>query len=519
VPLVYTGEQPPPRFNMARYCIGRAAAATPDKIALIVVSDAAAPLAAAETWTYRALDDAVRRVAAGLLGEGLKPGDRLMIRMPNTSDYVLMVFGAIAAGIVPVPSSAQLTETEAAFLLTDSDAAALAAPAALALPDARRLLDEAAVARIRQGPPLADYADTAAADPAFLLYTSGTSRRPKGVLHGHRSAWGRKPMYADWVGIGPKDRMLHAGAFNWTYTFGVGITDPWANGATAILYNGPKDITVWPRLLEATQATLFAAVPSLFRQVLKYCDLSRHDLSALRHGLAAGEALSPNIADDWRRATGLELYEAFGMSECSTFVSMRPGEPVRPGSFGKPQRGRAIAVLPLDGGTDPLPPGEIGLLAIHRDDPGLMLGYWRRPDEDGATTRGDWFISGDLAALDADGYLWHKGRADDVMNAGGFRVSPLEVEAALAGHPSVAEVAVADRAIRPDVRVIVAFVIAREGAARDAGSILAHAADTLAPYKRPREIVFVETLPRSANGKLLRRALPEILPTRMENQA
>jgi acyl-coenzyme A synthetase/AMP-(fatty) acid ligase len=182
------------------------------------------------------------------------------------------------------------------------------------------------------------------------------------------------------------------------------------------------------------------------------------------------------------------------------------------------QRGRAVEILPIDGGTEPLRPNETGIVAVHRDDPGLMLGYWRRPDEESAARRGDWFISGDLAAIDADGYFWHKGRADDLMNAGGFRVSPLEVEAALADHRSVAEVAVAERAVRPDVRVIVAFVIPREGAARDAAAILAHAAESLAPYKRPRQIVFVDTLPRSANGKLLRRALPEITPT-MEHHA
>ena len=136
-----------------------------------------------------------------------------------------------------------------------------------------------------------------------------------------------------------------------------------------------------------------------------------------------------------------------------------------------------------------------------------MLGYWRLPEEDAATSRGDWFVGGDLASFDDDGYVWHRGRADDVMNAGGFRVSPMEVEAAIGGHPAVAEVAVTERLVRPEVKVIAAFVVLRPGFAPDADGILAHAARHLADYKRPREIVFVESLPHSANGKLLRRAL------------
>lgn len=501
----------PPRFNMARYCIGRAARATPDRLALTVVSDIDAPLASAERWTFGALDAMVRRIAAGLLAEGLAPGDRLLVRLPNGSDYALFFFGAIAAGIVPIPTSPQLTAAEAEVLLENSAAAAMAATDCT-IAGAHRTIDGDAVRRIKASPPLPDYADTAADDPGFLIYTSGTSRQPKGVLHAQRSAWGRRPIYDGWYGIGRDDIMLHAGAFNWSFTLGAALTDPWANGASAVLYNGPRDIAVWPRLIAATGATLFAAVPSLYRQILKYCDLDPADLATLRHGLAAGEALSPAILADWHKATGLYIYEAFGMSECSTFISTRPGTPIRPGSPGKPQTGRRIAILPVEGDAEPLPPGETGLLAIHRNEPGLMLGYWRLPEEDARTSRGDWFIGGDLASIDADGYVWSAGRNDDVMNAGGFRVSPLEVEAAIAGHPSVADVAVAERAVRPDVKVITAYVVPRSGATADSDAILAFAATHLAAYKRPRQIIFVGALPRSANGKVLRRALAQAEP-------
>jgi acyl-coenzyme A synthetase/AMP-(fatty) acid ligase len=314
-------------------------------------------------------------------------------------------------------------------------------------------------------------------------------------------------MRRDWQGLGPNDVMLHAGAFNWSYTFGVGLLDPWAAGATTALYNGPKDIAIWPKLIGATGATLFAAVPSLYRQMLKYCDLAPGELASLRHCLAAGEALSPTLLAQWRAATGKEIYEAFGMSECSTFVSNHEGMAVKPGSPGKPQRGRPIAVLPLSGEPEPLAAGEIGLLAIHRSDPGLMLGYWRRPEEEAKAFHGDWFVGGDLAAFDQDGYLWHHGRADDVMNAGGYRVSPLEVEAALADCPGIAEVAVVEHRPRAEVGIIAAYVVRLPGSNVDADAVLAHAALRLAAYKRPKQAFFVEALPRSANGKLVRRAL------------
>ena len=508
----YTGEQPPARFNMARYCLNAAVRATPDKVALIVISDAQAPIDQAERWTYAQLDDAVRRVAAGLRGLGLGPGARLMIRMGNTSDYALLFFGAIAAGCVPLPSSAQLTEEEADFLLADSGARILAMSEELAIapqPSVRVLGPPDTMMLRTQCEPL-EYADTAAADPAFLIYTSGTTGRPKGVLHAQRSAWGRRPMYQGWYGIQPDDVILHAGAFNWTYTLGVGLTDPWANGATAVLYNGPRDVTAWPVLMEKFRATLFAAAPGLYRQILKYSDLRAFDLSSLRHGLTAGEALSAALLEQWRTTTGKELYEALGMSECSTYVSSSPGVPVKPGSPGKPQQGRCVVALPVEGGEEPLPPGETGLLAVHRSDPGLMLGYWNRPEEEELVYRGEWFIGGDLVHFDADGYMIYHGRNDDVMNAMGYRVSPLEVEHCLSKHPAVAEVAVTELTVREGVSVIAAFVVPRdpdEPEGMDAAPLLAYAHEHLAAYKCPREIIFTDSLPRTANGKVRRRDL------------
>ena len=508
----YTGQLPPARFNMARYCLAAAARDTPDKLALAVVSDAKALPEQAECWTYRQLDEAVRQVAAGLRAWGLEPGARLMIRMGNTSDYALLFFGAIAAGCVPLPSSAQLTEEEADFLLANAGAQMVAMSEELAIqpPPDVRVLTPVDIARLRTQHEAVDYADTAADDPAFLIYTSGTTGQPKGVLHAQRSAWGRRPMYQGWYDIRQDDVILHAGAFNWTYTLGAGLTDPWANGATAVLYNGPRDVTVWPMLMEKFRATLFAAVPGLYRQILKYNDLRAFDLSSLRHGLTAGEALGGALLEQWRTTTGKDLYEALGMSECSTYISSSPSVAVRPGSPGKPQQGRCVVALPVEEGEEPLSPGEIGLLAVHRSDPGLMLGYWKRPDEEDLIYRGEWFIGGDLVHFDADGYLIYHGRNDDMMNAMGYRVSPLEVEHCLSKHPAVAEVAVTELRVREGVSVIAAFVVPRdpdEPDGLDAAPLLAYAHEHLAAYKCPREVIFTDVLPRTANGKVRRRDL------------
>ncbi len=274
----------PDYFNGARHCLAENARLRPDKIALVMAG------AGDDTrsLTFGEADRAVRGIAAGLRNLGLEPGARVMIRMGNEADYVLVYFGALAAGLVALPSSPQLTAPEAAFLMENAGVSVVVVGSTLTLDRAnlgdRIVLGPDEVAAMKAGPPLADYAPTRADDPATLVYTSGTTSRPKGVLHAHRAIRGRRPMHAHWLGLSDTDVMLHAGTMNWTYTLGVGITDPWACGATAVLYDGPRDPAVWPALIARHRATLFAAVPSLYRQILKYADLAAHDLGSLRHG-------------------------------------------------------------------------------------------------------------------------------------------------------------------------------------------------------------------------------------------
>jgi acyl-coenzyme A synthetase/AMP-(fatty) acid ligase len=497
----------PARFNMAAHTFAPAAL-TPDRIALDLVG---APGEVLGRWTHGEMADAVRRTAAGLAARGLDRGDRVLLRLGNSADFPILFFAAIALGAIPVPTSSQLTPYEIATILADLDPALVCLGTGLTLPPdcPAPVLAQSEMPDLLSHAPR-DFADTAADDPAFMVYTSGTGGRPKGVVHAHHAAWARRMMWDGWYGLTPDDRILHAGAFNWTYTLGAGLTDPWAIGATAIIHAGPAARDLWPALAAAHRATIFAAVPGVYRQMLG-ADLAT-GFRNLRHGLSAGEALHPAVAEAWSAATGKPIFQALGMSEISTYISVAPDRPPRHDIAGWPQPGRRIAILGEDPETGPVPQGTDGLLAVSRRDPGLMLGYWRRPEETEAAFRGEWFLTGDRARMDEDGALHYLGRADDVMNAGGFRVNPAEVEAALQHHPGVAEAAAVDLPVKDGVSIIAAFYVPK-GAPVAPEALAAHCATELAAYKCPRLFRAVEALPRSANGKILRRQLKETPPS------
>jgi acyl-coenzyme A synthetase/AMP-(fatty) acid ligase len=559
----------PPDFNIGVACTDvHLDTPTADRIAIVVEDEA---LGVAQL-TYRELAGLTSRFAQALRELGVDAGERVLIRLPNHMAYPVVFLGAIKRGAIPVPTSILLTAEEAGWLLDDAGAAVLVTDeqswAGMGDPlchacglrhvilvdsrdssgaDALRMTEETHSARagLLTEPDLVaraglcaatepadapgihihnlktllaaiDHCDpphlTRADDPAYLVYTSGTSGYPKGVLHAQRALLGRRPAMQHWFDFTGDDRVLHSGKFNWTYVLGTALMDPLYLGQTAIVYEGPPDATQWIPRIARQRATIFIGVPTVYRQILQKTGYTAADAPTLRHCMCAGEHLSDEVLYGWRARFGQEIYEAIGMSECSYYMSQRKDIPIRPGSVGRPQPGHTVKLL--DENLQEVATEEEGQIAIGEDDPGLFLRYWEppRPDwnqseETVRLRRGGWFLTGDYARRDADGYFWFMGRRDDIIKSFGYRVSPFEVERVLKDHPAVADCAVVGEEVGPDKTIVAAYVLPAAGRLVDAEAIMAFAAQHLASYKRPRAVHVVADLPRTANGKVLRRAL------------
>ncbi len=488
----------PAPFNLADSVLS-AGRVRPDKIALAVLGPARA-----DRWSYARLEGAVRAMAGGLLAAGLVPGDRVLLRLGNTPEFPVAFLGAITAGLIPVPTAEGLTTLELDRIMPLVAPKAILAAPGITLPTDPACPVLTDLDSLTAHPP----ADFAMGDPerlAYVVFTSGSSARPKAVAHAHRAIWARRMMWDGWYGLTPDDRVLHAGAFNWTFTLGTGLLDPWAIGATALIPAPGTDPRALALLLKRHDATIFAAAPGVFRKLLSGAEAL--SLPKLRHALSAGEKLPEALRARWQDATGTPIHEALGMSECSTFISGSPTRPAPEGSLGYPQPGRRIAILAEDG--QPVAPGEVGTLAVHHSDPGLMLGYLSDALPE-LPLSGEWFLTGDLVAMTADGALAYHGRRDDLLTTGGFRIAPLEIEAAFHDAPGLSDCAATALAVKAETEVI---ALAYVGPATPE-ALAALAQTRLARYKQPRLYIPLAALPRSANGKLDRRALAQLLKDR-----
>lgn len=491
----------PEPFNLAQYVL-KTGKSQPDKTALEVL-DASGVQA---RWSYQEVLAAVETTAGGLRAMGAVPGDFILLRLGHTADFPILYLAAIHAGCIPVASSISLTAREVQVQMEALGGRGwVISETAPKLPKGWWHLTLSQARDLQSHAPIQAHGSKAD-DLAYIVFTSGTGSTPKAVAHAHRAVLARRMMWQDWYGFSASDRVLHAGAFNWTYTLGTGLMDPWAVGATALIYAGQPDREIWPRLAQMHKPTIFAAAPGVYRQMLGSLDLNV-GFASLRHALSAGETLPQTVRDKWCAAAGKPIYEALGMSEISTFISSSPTTPHKDGTAGKPQTGRRVAVL--DEATfAELAPNVPGHLAVHKSDPGLMLGYHREDELTQAQYQGNWFVTGDRAVMDDDGYITHLGRSDDVLNAGGFRVSPLEIEAVVTQDPDISECAAVELPVKADASVITVFFVASPRAP-DLDRLREFCQRNLASYKCPRAFREVEALPRNANGKLRRRSLVE----------
>ena len=321
----------PAPFNLAAHVLRRADAQA-DKVALSVLTPDGS-----QDWSFGQLKAAILGTGAGLLHMGLTPGDIVLMRLGNTVDFPIAYLGCIAVGLVPVPTSSLLTEPETARMIAELSPAAVLRDPSVACADHPRQIGLDALTDMRALPP----APFDMGDPdrmAYVVYTSGTSGNPRAVAHAHRAIWARQMMVDGWYGLRPDDRLCHAGAFNWTYTLGTGLMDPWTIGATALIPEPGTAMTHCPICCAATAPRFSQPRRACYRKILQTAENMQLPAD-LRHGLCAGEKLSPLLHETWVQATGTELYEAYGMSECSTFISSCPAHPARGAALGQPQVG------------------------------------------------------------------------------------------------------------------------------------------------------------------------------------
>jgi len=479
---------------MAAYVLAKAPL-DPGKPALELLGPAGADI-----WSYARLEHAIHATAGGLQSLGLPQGARILLRIGNDVDFPILFLAAILSGFVPVPTSSQLTTPEVDFLIDDLApdlvvfGDGITQPTSLPCP----ALGPDEIAAFRDHEP-GKIAMGAPDRGAYIIYTSGTSGKPRGVVHAHRAIWARRMMWAGWYGLRQDDRLLHAGAFNWTYTLGTGLMDPWAIGATALIPAPDTGRAELVEMLRKHRASIFAAAPGVYRQILKTgIDLT---LPHLRHALSAGEKLPHAQKETWQRATNRPIFEALGMSEVSTFISTSPAHENTGQAAGYPQQGRRIAVLDPET-FEVVARDRAGVLAVSNRDCGLMLGYLNDQSETRARFHGEWFLTGDMVCMAEDDAITYLGRDDDMMNAGGYRVSPIEVETALNAHPDIVESAAAMVEVKPDTFVIAAFYHSDIDLAET--TLADWCAERLAHYKCPRVFVAVQGLPKGANNKLRR---------------
>jgi acetyl-CoA synthetase len=483
--------------------------------------------------SYTELYEQSNRFAHAISHIGLKKSDRVMLWLPNCTSFPVAFFGTLKLGAIAVPTSTLLTSEELDYLLSDSGSRVLVTTHALwqrLLAIGSELSSLAHVILIddvnmtspldtdhpriqllnfetflEQHSTTAIDAQTKANDPAYLVYTSGTTGFPKGVLHAHRALLGRTPSAGYWFKYEKNDRILHSGKFNWTYVLGTALMDPLFLGKTVVVYEGDNNANTWPRLITKYQCTIFIGVPTIYRQIVQKTAFTAKDIPCLKHCMCAGEHLSDDMLSAWKQRFKLSIYEAIGMSECSYYLSQHIGRAIRAGSAGFPQPGHHIALL--DKNMQPVEDEQEGMLCIGLDDPGLFIEYWKLPEVTQASRQNNYFLTGDYARRDIDGYFWFLGRKDDIINSFGFRISPHEIERIIKTHPQIADCVAIEETIEKDKNLVVIYVIPKDQQAINTSELITFSAQHLAVYKVPKKVYVVNKFPRTANGKILRKQL------------
>ena len=347
--------------------------------------------------------------------------------------------------------------------------------------------------------------DTASDEGAFILYTSGTTKHPKGVLHTHGYTHAKRMQAEYWLDLREGDRLWCTSGTGWAKSIWNVFLGPWSLGTEIFFHEGGFDPAERLGLIQTHDITVLCQAPTEYRLLTKTPELERADLSSVRHAVSAGEPLNPAVIERWKALHGITIYDGYGQTENTLLVGNFPGLEVRPGSMGMPSPGCDVKVVDLEGNE--CPPDEPGDIALLGRPPVLFKEYWEQPDETEGVFRGDHYLTGDRAYRDADGYLWFVGRADDVILSAGYRIGPFEIESILIEHPAVVESAVVPAPDEDRGSIVKAFVVLgpdHEPSEELKDEIQAHCKALTAPYKYPRQIEFIEELPKTASGKIRR---------------
>jgi acyl-coenzyme A synthetase/AMP-(fatty) acid ligase len=510
------------KFNFAGDVIDRWAESDPGKRAMLWVDDQGKEV----EKTFSDLSIASRKLCNVLTDLGIRRGDVVMVMLGRNIEWWEIFTACLRMGAIVAPGTTQLTPKDleyrintagAAVFITDPDNAPKLEAVLDRCPSirARMVVDGARdgwveyTAAVSAADGDFETVDTLADEDAIVYFTSGTVGYPKMALHTHSSyPLGHQVTGNYWLDLTPDDLHWNISDNGWAKAAWSSYFAPWYCGAAIFVHHTARfDPKKTLELMQKYPITTVCGAPTLYRMLVLQ-DLSVYSFPNLRHCVGAGEPLNPEIIEVWKQATGTVIRDGYGQTEtvllCGSFPCIEP----RFGSMGKPAPGLDLQIIDDDGQI--LPPDTEGHIAL-RIEPerplGLFKGYWKDPERTAATVKDGWYLTGDRAYRDKDGYFWFVGRADDVILTSGYRIGPFEVESALIEHPAVAESAVVSTPDETRGEVVKAFVVLAPGFSPSeelVKELQNHVKETTAPYKYPRKIEFAEILPKTVSGKIRR---------------
>jgi acyl-coenzyme A synthetase/AMP-(fatty) acid ligase len=479
-----------------------------------------------KVFSYSDLQRHVNMCANGLENLGIGRGDHFLVRSQNRPESVIAILAGMKLGAVPIPTNSLFRVWELEHILRNSQSKAVISSSELLEPvlSVRERCPDLKHIVTFDGPRSSEFvpfedlmhgrsdsfraADTLKDEPAFMIYTSGTTGEPKGVEHAHRWILANGDSISNaLMRLTAEDITYSPLEISFIYALGCNLLFPLYSGAAVVMTPGRFDPDKTLAAIEKYRPTVFIGVPTLYRRLIAMGDAVRkYDLSSLRMGMSSGEPLPLDTAKQVKELMGVDIYDSLGQTEIHIFMNPDPRRKL--GSLGTPLPGHNVSILTDDGKEAAI--GEIGNLVLRSDDPGLSLGYRGRPEIWQKLHRNGWYYTNDLAYKDEDGFFWYASRSDDLIKSRAYLVSPQEIESAILEHPAVMEAGVIG--VPDDIigQRVLAFVVLRAGHAASeklAEELIAEVRSKIAPFKVPKEIRFVESLPRTATGKLMRREL------------